>query len=167
MADSITQERAKRDVINCCATLIEDILKTHAHSSRVQLHLALKPVGYYRGIPRPTPAEEWEIIVFPKGIPYNTPGELTGEIKGYDVSVFQYRQGRFKTWINGQERKSLSRKFVEENLGISVRKKRSGPQAGQHSETNSKPVWHHLADRHKGGDMTVFYEPPAYRVVIG
>lgn len=84
---------------------------------------------------------------------YDTPGELVGDVKSFQIKVTQYPGRRFTTWVYGQERRRLDMGFVENILGLSVHRKLNGGN----SETLARAIYRHLADRFNQGDTTVSF----------
>ena len=98
-------------------------------------------------------------VAIPKRINYKSAGRLIGKIRDYQVSVINDGDGHSMVTIEGKEHLPLRLSIVEQQLGIPVQKKRSGPQLGRPSETVGRAVWRHLADHYNRPDRTVQYEP--------
>lgn len=88
---------------------------------------------------------------------YDSPGELSGTIRGYSITVKQSPGRRFVTLINGAEKRRLAMDFVEGDLGLRVSRK----TAGGNSETLARAIYRHLLDRMNTGDASVAYRPLA------
>lgn len=99
----------------------------------------------------------WTAVAIAKLPGYDTPGELSGTIRRYSITVKQYPGRRFVTWVDAREKRRLSMAFVERDLGLSVNRK----TAGGNSETLARAIYRHLLDRMRNGDGGVTYKPLA------
>jgi hypothetical protein len=154
MADRTTfKERARQEVINRCVEMFERLCRSEAGRLPDELHITMRARWPSVSVETDALVVTPKPIVIPKPIRYNTDGQLTGKIRDYEVAITQYDL-RFIPVINGKQLSGLTMSFVEGELGISVRRKRSGGG----SETLSRAVWRHLADRYNEGDPAVHYE---------
>jgi hypothetical protein len=96
-------------------------------------------------------------LSIPKALTYDSGGRLTSDIKGHRVSVLNDGKRHFRVTIDGKQYPQLRVGLVEGELGIAVRKKRSGLQTGYPSEPVGGAVWRHLVDRHNLLDKSVEY----------
>ncbi|HJN86354.1 MAG: hypothetical protein QGH97_15230 [Dehalococcoidia bacterium] len=88
-------------------------------------------------------------------IVYDTPGELSGSIRGHQVSVSQFPGRNFRTMIDGTDYRRLPMDLVEGQLGLQVNRKSDGGN----SETHARAIYRHFVDRYNGGDQTVVMSP--------
>jgi len=90
-------------------------------------------------------------------IPYDNSGRLSGQIRGHQISVWQYPGRTFKTIIDEHEYSRLTMEHVESELGLKVNRKTNGAN----SETLARAIYRHFMDRYNSGDETVQYDPGA------
>ena len=106
------------------------------------------------GTPDVLPAAPAPIPPRPGGrLIYDSPGTLSGPVKGHDISVVQRPHRRFRTTIDGTEYQRLGMRYVEDEFEISVNRKSNGGNA----ETVSRAIYRHLVDRYNDHDSTVTY----------
>ena len=154
-------ETARQEVAHRCLELFERLCPIHGtlpDGVRIEM-LAYSTVGTEHRSSKRTSTIQW-----PNPIPYNRPGRVTGVIEGYQISVSHDGERRFTTRVNGELHTSLRSSFVESQLGIPVRRKRSGNQPGSPSETLAYAVWKHLLDRYNNLDRTVVYDSRGHNV---
>ena len=89
-----------------------------------------------------------------KRIGNDTPGVLSGNMRGHEVVVTQIPWRRFRTRIDGVEYRRLSMDLVEEELGCPVNRKSNG----SNSETLARAPYRKLAYRYNNGDETVSFK---------
>lgn len=154
MAKGITfKEQAKQVVADSCVEMFEHLCRIE----RGQLPDTLR-VNMWARWASGSRASREEDIVIPKPISYVTPGRLSGEVEGHDISVSNDGEGCFRAVINGKPHHPLSSRLVEEELKVEVQRKKSGSQTGYPQEPVPRAVWRHFMQRYNSGDPTVQYE---------
>ena len=158
MAKRMTfEERAKQEVINRCLDLLER-LRQASETGLLPDELRIDVRGVWSSGEMVTVFDQR--VVIPKPIYYATPGRLSGEVEGHDISVSNDGEGCFRAVINGKLHHPLSSRLVEEELKVKVHRKKSGSQAGYPQESVPRAVWRRLMQRYNSGDPTVHYERP-------
>jgi len=150
--------RARQEVADRCGEMFEEFCRTEGGRLPEKLYVHMRARwSSGRGTIWEKDAPEVQLVI-PQRISYTTPGQLSGEVEGHDISVSNDGEGHFRGVLNGKPYDSLSITFVEEKLKVPIQKKKSGSQAGYPSEPVPRAVWRHLADRYNDGDPTVRYE---------
>lgn len=90
-------------------------------------------------------------------LPYDSPGRMSGQIRGHQISVWQYPGRTFKTIIDEREYSRLTMELVEGELGLEVHRKANGGN----SETLARAIYRHFVDHYNSGHQTIQYDPGA------
>jgi hypothetical protein len=86
----------------------------------------------------------------------------TGELRGptptgvmVTIKHLEYGPSRFEVFLGGTNYNRLPMRMVEEELGITVYRKMSGPQEGRPAEAVLRAIWRHFIGRMNDNDPTV------------
>lgn len=152
----IFEERAKQEVIKSYMETFERLCRSEAGRLPDEIFITMRMRARWASSFLETDAG----VVILKPIYYATPGRLSGEVEGHDISVSNDGEGCFRALINGKLHHPLSSRLVEEELKVEVHRKKSGSQVGYPQESVPRAVWRHLMQQYNSGDPTVHYERP-------